>query len=362
MKTKPKFTQVFATTPAINWLAAARFFLFGARDIWFVVALPVFLYSVLGWSFTQVGGFLAFWIIGYGMVQAAAPRLLRGGDHKRTPGGGTARIWALVLALVPAGIALALSQGPTLGWPPGPVLILGLILFGVVFAINSAVHSYLILAYSDFEKVSMNVGFYYMANAGGRLTGTLLSGLVFQTQGARGMPLVVQRLRARRPAPVAAAAGGGRKGGPGSDRGRLIRDPSKGARHAASIGHHLPTVRIEPRGDHAHGRLPVLLGVPPMSGPDPAQARRLLRLLLLWHSPLPARPAGRPTRLLRELTPLGTIGPQMNANERERRQGLGNVAVGRRGTVAARRDRCSSSGSIRVLRTFAFFAGPLPLA
>jgi hypothetical protein len=186
MKTKPKFTQVFATTPAINWLAAARFFLFGARDIWFVVALPVFLYSVLGWSFTQVGGFLAFWIIGYGMVQAAAPRLLRGGDHKRTPGGGTARIWALVLALVPAGIALALSQGPTLGWPPGPVLILGLILFGVVFAINSAVHSYLILAYSDFEKVSMNVGFYYMANAGGRLTGTLLSGLVFQTQGLEG--------------------------------------------------------------------------------------------------------------------------------------------------------------------------------
>lgn len=186
MKTKPKFTQVFATTPAINWLAAARFFLFGARDIWFVVALPVFLYSVLGWSFTQVGGFLAFWIIGYGMVQAAAPRLLRGGDHKRTPGGGTARIWALVLALVPAGIALGLSQGPTLGWPPGPVLILGLILFGVVFAINSAVHSYLILAYSDFEKVSMNVGFYYMANAGGRLTGTLLSGLVFQTQGLEG--------------------------------------------------------------------------------------------------------------------------------------------------------------------------------
>jgi predicted MFS family arabinose efflux permease len=186
MKTKPKFTQVFANTPAINWLAAARFFLFGARDIWFVVALPVFLYSVLGWSFTQVGGFLAFWIIGYGMVQAAAPRLLRGGRHRRTPGGGTARLWALILSLVPAGIALALDQGPALGWPPGPVLILGLILFGCVFAINSAVHSYLILAYSDFEKVSMNVGFYYMANAGGRLTGTLLSGLVFQTQGLEG--------------------------------------------------------------------------------------------------------------------------------------------------------------------------------
>lgn len=186
MASKPKFTQVFSNTPAINWLSAARFFLFGARDVWFVVGLPVFLYSVLHWSFTQVGTFMAAWVIGYGMVQAAAPRLLHIGQARdaarRHPSGRTARLWALLLAIVPAGMALALHRG----WPPGEVLIAGLILFGVLFAINSAVHSYLILAYSDFEKVSMSVGFYYMANAGGRLAGTVLSGLVYQTQGIEG--------------------------------------------------------------------------------------------------------------------------------------------------------------------------------
>ena len=182
MKSKPKFTQVFSNTPAINWLSAARFFLFGSRDVWFVVGLPVFLYSVLGWSFTQVGGFIALWVIGYGIVQASAPRLIRRSHHGQGPGGGTARLWAFILAAFPAAMALALQSGlnPTL------VLITGLVLFGAVFAINSAVHSYLILAYSDFDKVSMNVGFYYMANAGGRLTGTILSGLVYQTQGLTG--------------------------------------------------------------------------------------------------------------------------------------------------------------------------------
>lgn len=182
MKTKAKFTQVFSNTPEINWLSAARFFLFGSRDVWFVVGLPVFLYSVLGWSYMQVGGFLAAWVIGYGFVQAAAPRLVRRSHDGQGPGGATARLWVFVLAALPAGIALALQQG----LPPGPVLVVGLILFGVVFAINSAVHSYLILAYSDGDRVSMNVGFYYMANAGGRLVGTVLSGLVFQTQGLEG--------------------------------------------------------------------------------------------------------------------------------------------------------------------------------
>jgi len=177
-KAKAKFTQVFSNTPAINWLSAARFFLFGSRDVWFVVGLPVFLYEVLGWSYTQVGGFLALWIIGYGFVQAGAPKLIRA-SH---PGGASARCLAFALALIPAGIALALSRG----FDPELVIIAGLLLFGVVFAINSSVHSYLILAYSDQDKVSMNVGFYYMANAGGRLAGTVLSGLVYQTHGLEG--------------------------------------------------------------------------------------------------------------------------------------------------------------------------------
>jgi len=182
MKAKPKFTQVFSNTPAVNWLSAARFFLFGSRDVWFVVGLPVFLYAVLGWSFTQVGAFVALWVIGYGLVQASAPRLLHRSHHGRGPGGGTARLWAFVLAAFPAGIALGLQ----VGLDPALVLVTGLVLFGIVFAINSAVHSYLILAYSEFDKVAMNVGFYYMANAGGRLAGTVLSGWVYQTQGLTG--------------------------------------------------------------------------------------------------------------------------------------------------------------------------------
>ncbi len=182
MKSKPKFTQVFSKVPAINWLSAARFFLFGSRDVWFVVGLPVFLFEVLGWSFTEVGTFLALWVIGYGFVQASAPRLIRRSRHGHGPGAGSARLWAFVLALFPAGIALALHQG----WPADIVLITGLILFGVVFAINSAIHSYLILAYSDRDKVAMSVGFYYMANAGGRLVGTVLSGWSYQTQGLEG--------------------------------------------------------------------------------------------------------------------------------------------------------------------------------
>ncbi|MBV2121770.1 MAG: organoarsenical effux MFS transporter ArsJ [Candidatus Thiodiazotropha sp. (ex Ctena orbiculata)] len=182
MKSKPKFSQVFSKVAAINWLSAARFFLFGSRDVWFVVGLPVFLYEVLEWSFTQVGGFLALWIIGYGFVQASVPKLLGRVHQGQGPGGGTARLWAFLLALLPAFIAIALNQG----WPAEQVLVVGLILFGIVFAINSAVHSYLILAYSDHEKVSMNVGFYYMANAGGRLIGTVLSGLIYQTYGLQG--------------------------------------------------------------------------------------------------------------------------------------------------------------------------------
>ncbi len=179
---KPAFSSVFSKSAAINLLSAARFFLFGARDVWFVVALPVYLYTVFQWSFMQVGGFLALWIIAYGIVQASAPRLIRRSHHGRGPGGDTARLWAFILALLPALIAISLYYDLQSRY----MLIAGLCIFGIVFAINSAVHSYLIVAWSDRDKVSMNVGFYYMANAGGRLTGTVLSGLVYQTQGLIG--------------------------------------------------------------------------------------------------------------------------------------------------------------------------------
>ncbi len=178
-----KFTQMFSNNRAVNILAAARIFLFAARDVWFVVALPFYLYSVLGWSFWQVGTLLAVWVIGYGAVQAAAPRFVRrrvrGSGPDGEPDGRTAMWLALGLAVCPAAIALALTAGvdPTLA------IVGGLIPFGVAFAMNSAVHSYLILAYADNDKVAMNVGFYYMANACGRLAGTVLSGVIYEWQG-----------------------------------------------------------------------------------------------------------------------------------------------------------------------------------
>ena len=174
-KNKPKFSHVFSNTASINWLSAARFFLFGARDIWFVVAVPVFLFEILGWSFSEIGSFMALWVIGYGFIQALTPKLFK----KRVPTGRSAQQLAFILALIPAGIALGLK----LNFDPSITLLLGLFLFGVIFAINSAVHSFLILSYADHDKVAMNVGFYYMANAGGRLTGTLLSGWIYQEQG-----------------------------------------------------------------------------------------------------------------------------------------------------------------------------------
>ncbi len=185
-KNKAKFSQVFSTSPAVNILSAARFFLFGARDVWFVVALPVYLYSVFDWSFMQVGGFIALWIIAYGMVQASAPKLIQRSHHGEGPTGSTAKVWAYLLA----GLPLAIATGLYSGFQPELVLIVGLIIFGIVFAINSAVHSYLIVAWSEHENVSKNVGFYYMANAGGRLAGTVLSGLMYQAQGLIGCLIV----------------------------------------------------------------------------------------------------------------------------------------------------------------------------
>jgi MFS family permease len=70
-KKKAPFTGILSNSPAINRLSLARLALFAARDVWFVVSVPIFLASVLGWSFTQVGGFMALWVIAYGGVQAS---------------------------------------------------------------------------------------------------------------------------------------------------------------------------------------------------------------------------------------------------------------------------------------------------
>lgn len=177
-KNKPKFSEIFSTSRAVNYLAAARLFLFASRDVWFVVALPVFLSTTLGWDFTQVGGFLACWIIAYGAVQTIAPRIT-GRNKGHVPDGKSAFLWAMALAGLPAFIALGLAAA----WPPTMVVVTGLLLFGAVFAVNSSLHSFLIVSYAKEDGVSLDVGFYYMANAMGRLLGTMLSGWVFQVAG-----------------------------------------------------------------------------------------------------------------------------------------------------------------------------------
>jgi predicted MFS family arabinose efflux permease len=181
-KSKSKFKGLLSKTRDVNVLSAARFFLFGARDIWFVVGVPVFLSVDLGWGFTRIGSFLALWVIGYGVVQSVAPVLISRWTGGRAPQGKAAQVLGFSLAFVTALVA----GGITAGYPPLVVIVGGLGIFGAVFAMNSSVHSYLILAYSDGDKVAMNVGFYYMANAGGRLVGTLLSGVMFQSAGVTG--------------------------------------------------------------------------------------------------------------------------------------------------------------------------------
>ncbi len=177
-KAKPKFSNLFSKSRAINFLSAARLFLFGARDVWFVVALPVFLASALGWTHTAVGGFLATWIIGYGAVQSLAP-FVTGIRQGRVPDGRVAFLWALGLTAIPALIAVMLTGNID----PEISVLGGLLLFGLVFAVNSSLHSYLIVSYADADAVSLDVGFYYMANAMGRLVGTVLSGWVYQQAG-----------------------------------------------------------------------------------------------------------------------------------------------------------------------------------
>ena len=171
--------ELFAKNRGVNLLAAARVFLFGARDVWFVVGLPVFLYAA-GWTFTMVGGFLALWTIGYGLVQAAAPMAVRRSTDGLSAEVPAARAWALGLAAIPALLALALWAGVG---GPDLVLVAGLSAFGVAFAVNSSLHSYLILAYAGSEKAAEDVGFYYAANAAGRFAGTLLSGLLMAWGG-----------------------------------------------------------------------------------------------------------------------------------------------------------------------------------
>jgi MFS family permease len=191
MKAEEAWSGWRSKDPRVNRLSLARMFLFGARDVWFVVGIPVYFQAVLSdgtaegrrEAFFLIGSFLALWIIAYGAVQAAAPRLLGARNQPEEAMTAKAILWAGLLVPIPFALALAafLAGGPA-PWLTA-TLIAGLLLFGFVFAINSSVHSYLILAFGSADRITRDVGFYYMANAAGRLIGTLLSGVSFQLGG-----------------------------------------------------------------------------------------------------------------------------------------------------------------------------------
>ena len=191
-----KFTEVFSKDRNINWLSAARVVLFGARDVWFVVGIPIYFYAVLSdgttdsnrTAFFLIGTFMAVWVILYGLVQASAPRILRAKSRSTSQLISAARGWAWALAMIPAVLAGAtlIANGPQT-WLT-LTIIGGLLMFGALFAVNSSLHSFLILSFTEAERVTMDVGFYYMANAAGRLIGTLASGLSYQIGG---LPLML---------------------------------------------------------------------------------------------------------------------------------------------------------------------------
>ena len=191
-----KFSEVFSKSPNVNWLSAARVFLFGARDVWFVVGIPIYFYAVLSdgttagnrTAFFLIGTFMALWVILYGLIQANAPRILRAKTRPTDELIKVARGWAWRLAAVPAILTgVAIIAGEPQLWLTIS-LVTGLLIFGIFFAVNSSLHSYLILSFTKAERVTMDVGFYYMANAAGRLAGTLLSGLTYQICG---LPLML---------------------------------------------------------------------------------------------------------------------------------------------------------------------------
>ncbi len=220
MKSEEAWGGWRSTDPRVNRLSLARMFLFGARDVWFVVGIPVYFQAVLSdgtpegrrEAFFLIGSFLALWIIAYGAVQAMAPRLLGAKGQPEAATTAKAIFWAGLLVPIPFALALAAWVAGAPSIELSALLIGGLLLFGFVFAVNSSVHSYLILAFGSAERITRDVGFYYMANAAGRLIGTLLSGVSYQVGGlplcltTAGIMALASWLAARRLRDVSAGA------------------------------------------------------------------------------------------------------------------------------------------------------------
>ena len=186
-----KFSEVFSGNRNINWLSASRLFLFGARDVWFVVGVPIYFYAVISDgsddgnrdAFFLVGTFMAVWTIFYGIIQGWTPRILKVTSQTNTEILAQAKWWVGLLIVVPLLLATLVWLVPEPSRTLTSVIVLGLLVFGGVFAVNSSLHSYLILSFTDAKRVTMDVGFYYMSNAAGRLLGTVLSGFTYQVGG-----------------------------------------------------------------------------------------------------------------------------------------------------------------------------------
>ena len=186
-----KFSEVFSGNRNINWLSASRLFLFGARDVWFVVGVPIYFYAVISDgsddgnrdAFFLVGTFMAVWTIFYGIIQGWTPRILKVTFRTDTEILAQAKRWVGLLIVVPLLLAALVWLVPEPSRTLTSVIILGLLVFGGIFAVNSSLHSFLILSFTDAKRVTMDVGFYYMSNAAGRLLGTVLSGFTYQVGG-----------------------------------------------------------------------------------------------------------------------------------------------------------------------------------
>ena len=190
-KKDTKFSEVFSKNKNINYLSLGRVFLFGARDTWLVVGLPIFLYSILSdgsiesnhKAFFVIGTFMAGWTVFYGFVQSITPKIISNKNSTRKQ----IEFWASALTVIPLFLIPLnfYTQNFLLH-----ITIFVLFVFGFVFAINSSIHSFLILKFTDKNRVTLDVGFYYMSNAFGRLMGTLLSGLSYQYGGFSACVLV----------------------------------------------------------------------------------------------------------------------------------------------------------------------------
>ena len=184
-------SEIFSKSQKINLLSVARLFLFGARDVWFVVGIPIYFYAVFSdgsdegnrTAFFAIGAFMALWTISYGIVQGWAPHFLKAQSRTDAQMLIQAKRWVSFLVYVPTLLAIFVWFSTEPSKALTATIILGLIVFGIIFAVNSSLHSFLILSFTNTDRVTMDVGFYYMANAAGRLIGTILSGLTYQFGG-----------------------------------------------------------------------------------------------------------------------------------------------------------------------------------